>query len=371
MRTPTKTRDALSKVLPLRWSFGSKDRRKPAPAPESSAATSTPAPAELVEYLESGRRPRCTKDPIIALVSSPSGKEGPAGQQPPPPATSSSSGLSCVGRAEKPATPDFHRAPEGQRRQAPDKTGSLRRSGTNATKQQQQQQQREDGTLDRRSSRRSKQDQAKQSHDSQSRRGSSITGFHPSPSTHSSLNSSQQDSLGDTVEAAGDKSRRREESKTHDGLLSFLKGGFLKKDSMRRSRDSDWGRGSSDAGSRSLSKLSLSNGCPSGTTEGKSSSSAHSGRHNDELTNGKVVRDSRSCSALQDIKRSQSSSHIPSRSEQSLRRSASLHRNGLAAPSGPRSLAPDKASCSTLGRTQGRYSSTSLGRKRTVPESSF
>ena len=159
----------------------------------------------------------------------------------------------------------------------------------------------------------------------------------------------------------GDKGRRGEESKAHDGLLSFLKGGFLKKDSMRRSRDSDWGR-ASDAGSRSLSKLSLSNGGPNGTAEGKSGGSAR-GRHGDELANGKVVR-----SSMPDIKRSQSSSNIQSKADPSLRRTASLHRNGLsAAPA--RSLTADKASCGTLQRS--RYSSTSLGRKRTVPESSF
>ncbi|XP_048104530.1 ubiquitin carboxyl-terminal hydrolase 43a [Alosa alosa] len=136
MRTPTKARDTLSKVLPLRWSFGSKSRHKPAPGPEPAAQ----APAELVEYLESGRRPRCTKDPIVTLVGSPSGRDGPQGQL--PPATSSSSSLSCVGR-----TPDEQaghaKATEGQQRLSADKTGSLRRSSSERpTKQQQQQQQR-------------------------------------------------------------------------------------------------------------------------------------------------------------------------------------------------------------------------------------
>ncbi|CAM9300772.1 unnamed protein product, partial [Lampetra planeri] len=59
MRSPTKPKETLSKVLPLRWSFGGRGRIK------HSVHTH---PAELVEYLESGRRPRCTKDPIITLV---------------------------------------------------------------------------------------------------------------------------------------------------------------------------------------------------------------------------------------------------------------------------------------------------------------
>uniref|UniRef100_A0A3B4GYX8 ubiquitinyl hydrolase 1 n=1 Tax=Pundamilia nyererei TaxID=303518 RepID=A0A3B4GYX8_9CICH len=62
MRSPTKPKDTLNKVLPLRWSFGSRDRIK------HSAQTQS---GELVEYLESGRRPRCTKDPIITLVATP------------------------------------------------------------------------------------------------------------------------------------------------------------------------------------------------------------------------------------------------------------------------------------------------------------
>lgn len=355
MRMPSKTRDTLSKVLPLRWSFGSKSRRKPATAPLEAAA---PAPAELVEYLESGRRPRCTKDPIVTLMGSPSSREGPQGQQ--PPATSSSSSLSGVGR-ETEEKADPARAPEGQQRHGGDKKGTLRRSSTNVTKQQQQ---REDGTLGRRSGRMERKQEQGKSHDLHSRRGSN-TGVHPSTSTPAGLGSSQHKSRGGggdvEGEGEGDKGRRGEEFKNHDGLLSMLKGGLLKRNSMRRSRDSDWGKGS-EAASRSLSKLSLSNGGP-GTAEAKGSSSGGRGQHGDELANGKVSRGS-----MPDIKRSQSSSNIHSKADSSLRRTASLHRNGLsAAPS--RNLASDRASCGTLQRT--RYSSTSLGRKKTVPESSF
>ena len=106
MRTPTKTRDTLSKVLPLRWSFGSKDRRKPSdPLPDTG-----PAPAELVEYLESGRRPRCTKDSIVTLMAAPpGGKEAPIGQKAQRAqgvSSSSMAGLSCVGRSVE--EPDSH-----------------------------------------------------------------------------------------------------------------------------------------------------------------------------------------------------------------------------------------------------------------------
>ncbi|XP_023649213.1 ubiquitin carboxyl-terminal hydrolase 43-like isoform X2 [Paramormyrops kingsleyae] len=54
LRTPPKAREGLSKVLPLRWSLGSRGNRRP-------------CTGQLVEYLESGRRPRCTQEPIIPL----------------------------------------------------------------------------------------------------------------------------------------------------------------------------------------------------------------------------------------------------------------------------------------------------------------
>jgi len=71
MRSPTKTREALTKVLPLRWSLGAKERSGP--------AQQTPRPAQLVEYLESGRRPRCSREPIASLVATP-----PLAATPPP-----------------------------------------------------------------------------------------------------------------------------------------------------------------------------------------------------------------------------------------------------------------------------------------------
>lgn len=56
-RNMKKPKEALSKVTPLQWSFSSKDLLNT-------------QPGELVKYLESGRRPRCTKDPITKLVAS-------------------------------------------------------------------------------------------------------------------------------------------------------------------------------------------------------------------------------------------------------------------------------------------------------------
>ncbi|KAJ8363475.1 hypothetical protein SKAU_G00123060 [Synaphobranchus kaupii] len=349
MRTPTKTKDALSKVLPLRWSFGSKDRQKPAPAP-------APTPGELVEYLESGRRPRCTKDSIITLMTGPSEKEAPETRRPASVSSPSSSSLSCLGRSDG-EPHGSGRAPEGQYRQTSEKTGSLRRGSK----------QRDDGSLTRRTSKKNKQEQGKAG-DSQSRRSSGAglqPGSAPPPNSDSTLRRSKGHSgAGDRSSPPEEsKGKRGEEHKGHESLLSFLKPSFLKKDSQKKQREGEAGRPGEPA-KRSSSRLSLSNGALNGTVEGKVNGAprGRGSRCGEELANGRVAR------GAADIKRSQSSSSIPSKPDLTLRRTASLHKNGLSAPP-PRSLTTDKPSYGTLQRT--RYSTTSLGRKRAVPESSF
>ncbi|MBN3314179.1 UBP43 hydrolase, partial [Atractosteus spatula] len=292
MRTPTKTKEGISKVLPLRWSFGSKDRHKP-------------APGELVEYLESGRRPRCTKDSIVPLMTVPADGSGtPTGGRQPAPA-SPPSRVGCIGRPNG-ALPDSAKVPEGQSRQssAGDRGGTLSRGSK----------QKDDGTLTRRSS---------------------SGGAPPTPSTAppQGWDTTLKRSKG-SAGAGGeeeqqqplpgeDKARRSEDGRSHEG-----------------------GRGSETA--ISSSRLSLSNGALNGGAEGRVG-----GRHGRSAT---------------DIKRSQSSSNIQSKAELTLRRTASLHKSSLATPQ-PRGQASDRPSCATLQRT--RYSTTSLGRKKSVPESSF
>ncbi|XP_010871283.2 ubiquitin carboxyl-terminal hydrolase 43a isoform X2 [Esox lucius] len=373
MRTPTKPKETLTKVLPLRWSFGSKDRRNAAPAP-------VPSPVELVEYLESGRRPRCTKDSIVNLMTVPPGtKEAPESRPFQPRSAVSSPGvgssLSCMGQPKSP------KLAEGQRRPVPDKTGSLRRSSRG--------QQRDEAamssssssnTLTRRSSRKTKEEQGR-SQEAQSRRGSS-TGVPTSSSTPSFRDRDREGTLkrgakghadpppGDRLPPEGDKTRpgeKGEATSRNEGILSFFKSNFKRRESSRRS---DTGKVPDVNGSRSTSRLHLSNGAPGGgsaSEEPRPNGAPRTGGSaffGDELPNGKSRR-------AADMKRSQSSSNIPTREESSLRRTASLHRNGLShgvAPP-PRSLMAEKPSYGTLQRT--RYSTTSLGRKRTVPESTF
>uniref|UniRef100_A0A673KXQ6 ubiquitinyl hydrolase 1 n=1 Tax=Sinocyclocheilus rhinocerous TaxID=307959 RepID=A0A673KXQ6_9TELE len=328
MKSPTKT-----KMLPLRWSFGNKDRHKPAQAPGQ-------APAELVEYLESGRRPRCTKDPIVALMTRPFDKES-GKEEDTKKSTAKSSSHSSLG------PPEFLKIPRGQERSSSEKAMGQQPSSSSRP--------REDGTLTRRSSRKSKQDKSQS-------RNSSGTGIQSSSSGPSGWETAQRDDPGEERHHLEEKQRKGQETKHHDSVFAFLKGGFMKKDSLRRSRDSESVK-RGDAEVKSPSGVSLSNGTHKRTSEGKANSTNQvRSRLGDEFANGKVSRGS------SDIKRSQSSSNIQSKADLSLRRTASLHRNSTSAAQ-PQSIPMDRGSQNTLQRT--RYSTNSLGRKKAVPESSF
>ncbi|XP_026118786.1 ubiquitin carboxyl-terminal hydrolase 43a [Carassius auratus] len=321
MKSPTKT-----KMLPLRWSFGNKDRHKPAQVPGQ-------APAELVEYLESGRRPRCTKDPIVALMNRPSDKTS-GKEEVTKKSTAKSSSHSSLG------PPEFLKIPQGQEKSSSEK----------AMGQQPSSRPREDGTLTRRSNRKSKQDKSQS-------RNSSGTGIQSSSS-----GPSRWDDPGEERLHLEEKQRKGPETKHHDNVFAFLKGGFMKKDSLRRSRDSESVK-SGDTDLKSLSGVSLSNGTHKKISEGKANSTNQArSRLGDEFANGKVSRGS------SDIKRSQSSSNIQSKADLSLKRTASLHRNGTLAAQ-LQNVPMDRGSQNTLQRT--RYSTNSLGRKKAVPESSF
>lgn len=359
MRAPHKTKDTLSKVLPLRWSLGSKDRRKPEPAPPS---VQEPAPVELVQYLESGRRPRCTKDPIESLMTGPPiTREGAQGQAATSGRSSNAAAMSCLSKGED-LVSESPQVPQGQRRPS-EKTGSLRRSKKDVSRDEPTtiSSSYSSNTLTRR------RDSKKQSSskDSETRRSSAVQPSYSTPSLNDGTLGKSKSEKGDREKHnsnEGHSKAKGDVPKNQEGLLSFLKGNFLIKKDSKKSKDGDPGR-VEEGGRRTLSRLSLSNGVPGGGTvdKGRNSTPRVLG---EELANGKAGRTS-------DIKRSQSSSNIPTKAEQSVRRTASLHRNGMSAGHTPsRSQVTDhKSSYGTLQRT--RYSTTSLGRKRTVPESSF
>ncbi|XP_060882872.1 ubiquitin carboxyl-terminal hydrolase 43 isoform X1 [Labrus mixtus] len=353
MRSPSKAKEPLSKVLPLRWSFGSKDRIKP--------PTQRP-PGELVEYLESGRRPRCTKEPIVTLVATPpqrsaQGRGHEAGQDCSSPSGSS---LSCADRLSSDAgySPKI---PEGQSRPGERSINSLRG--------------REDGALRQRASKRTRQDQGR-TLELQLHRGALLMG-HVSHSAPPSRDSTLRRAKGgasrpqkDLVLQPEDR-RGGHEGRSHESLLSFFKPGFMRKDapgSPLRTHDTRRLNGHGHLGRlacSNLAKLSLSNGTlTTGAADNRKTCDVHN-CNKVQLVNGKAgLHDP------VDIKRAHSSSNIQTRLDLTFRRCASLQRNGdVVAPPPHRILLTDKPGYATLQRT--RYSTTSLGRNRPESQSRF
>ncbi|KAE8299990.1 Ubiquitin carboxyl-terminal hydrolase 43 [Larimichthys crocea] len=168
-------------------------------------------------------------------------------------------------------------------------------------------------TLTRRKEAR-KQSSSKASQDTETKRSSS-TGVQPSYSTPSLHDGTLRRQKGDRTDRehhgtheGNSKTKKAEVPKSHEGLFSFFKGNFLKKDKdSRKSREGASVKEGAEEGSRrTLSRLSLSNGAAggAGVEGGRSNGSSHLG---DELANGKVGR------SAADIKRSQSSSNIPTK----------------------------------------------------------
>ncbi|TSK87509.1 Ubiquitin carboxyl-terminal hydrolase 43 [Bagarius yarrelli] len=353
LRSPTKNKENLGKVLPLRWSFGSKDRKKDT----SVSQITTPRSEELVEYLESGRRPRCTKEPIVSLVASP----GESKAQPPvEDSLSSPSGSSGAERGSCRES-DSPQVPEGQSRPA------LERSATKS---------KDEGSLARRISKR-RQEQHGKSQDSQSHRELSSgvqTGMstaqrdgkdstlkrlrnQPAGATRTLSSQNQQDNVTGS---------RNEETQ---GIPAFLMAGNVRKDNHSkdiRAKEAGQGRTLTN---KSSNKPALINGTPNGLlVEERNGNSTHrssSARYyNKTLHNGRESHNG----GGGNIKRALSSSSLQSRLDLNLRRTVSLQRNGLLVPP-PKGQSADKQCYNTLQRN--KYSTTSLGRQKPVPESCF
>lgn len=358
LRSPTKNKENLSKVLPLRWSFGSKDRKKVSSVPQ----TTPPHPGELVEYLESGRRPRCTKEPIVGLVASPA--QGKA-QLPVEDSLSSPSGSSSFSGEQRGSyrEPDSPRVPEGQSRPASDRGITKGR---------------DEGLLARRTSKR-RQEQHGKTQDGQSRR-ESTAGLQPGTSTAQSTSESKDSTLNRLWnQPAGATRTLRSQNQPDDfagsrneetpGIPAFLMPSNVMKDKQSKdicAKEAGQGRTLTNKSSK---KLSVSNGTPNGlVVEEKRGNGTHrssSARYyNKTLITGKETHSG----GGGDIKRALSSSNLQSRLDLNLRRTVSLQRNGLLVPP-QKAHTTDKPSYNTLQRN--RYSTTSLGRQRPVPESCF
>uniref|UniRef100_A0A3P9I7X8 ubiquitinyl hydrolase 1 n=1 Tax=Oryzias latipes TaxID=8090 RepID=A0A3P9I7X8_ORYLA len=367
MRSPTTPKETLNKVLPLRWSFGSKDRIK------NSAQTQS---EELVEYLESGRRPRCTKDPIITLVATPPlrnahGRVLQVGQD-----CSSPSGSSLSGTDRLSADICYSpKIPEGQSRTCVDRLLSLRGAdgGQSAS--------REDDSLRQGPLKRLRPEQGRLL-DFQLHKGAILGGqmsYSAPPSRDSTLRRTkvqtggpprgQKDSLQAGLQPEDRKDQGGEEGSSQDNLLSYLKPVFMKKDVPRSPVKLQERRMNGHLGklaSSNSAKLSLSNGTlTAAALEDKRGGGIQS--YDSHLSRAPLLNGKAGSLDPVDIQRAHSSSSIQNKLDLTFRRCASLQRNGeVAAPPAHRLLLSDKPGSSPLQGT--RYSTTSLGRHRLVPE---
>ncbi|XP_072225033.1 ubiquitin carboxyl-terminal hydrolase 43 isoform X2 [Leuresthes tenuis] len=356
MRSPTKPKDTLNKVLPLRWSFGSKDRIRHSVQTQSG---------ELVEYLESGRRPRCTKDPIITLVATPpqrnaQGRVLEVGQDCSSPSGSS---LSCTDRLSS-DTCYSPKIPEGQSRPFVERNISQVRF-------------REDDSLRQVTFKTARPEQG-MAVDLQLQRGT-ILGGHIShsapPSRDSTLRRTkvqtggtsrgQKELLQMAIQPEDRRRQRGEEGRSQESLLSFFKPVFMKKDILRspvmeQDRRMNGHRQLGKLASGHLAKMSLSNGTLTAVAlEEKRGGVIHSCDNQNckiQLLNGRA----RNHDAVDvTLERAHSSSNIQTKLDLTFRRCASLQRNGdMAVPPSHRVLLSEKPGYATLQRT--RYSTTSL-----------
>lgn len=319
-------------------------------------------PGELVEYLESGRRPRCTKEPIVSLVASPAQGKAQVSVED---SLSSPSGSSSFSGAERGSCreSDSPRVPEGQSRPASVK-------GVTKGK--------DEGLLARRTSKR-RQDQHGKSKD-----GQSTAGLQTGTSTSQSFANSTSESKDSTLKRLWNQptgatrtlcSQNQQEDvpesrkEDNQGIPAFLMPANVIKDNQTKDIRAKEASQKRPLTNKSSNKLSMSNGTSNGlVVEEKRGNGTHrssSARYNNKtLITGRETQSG----GGGDIKRALSSSSLQSRLDLNLRRTVSLQRNGLLVPP-QKGQTTDKPSYNTLQRN--RYSTTSLGRQRPVPESCF
>ncbi|XP_069510673.1 ubiquitin carboxyl-terminal hydrolase 43 [Ambystoma mexicanum] len=354
----SKARPSLTKTMPLRWSFGSKER------PQCASG-------ELVEYLESGRRPRYTNESIIPLMTGGSGSESgliPKDSEPKPTATMKDQGAGTTGRAsgQLPAVDVTKVESKGSRTPAPEKSNTLKRN----TKP------KEDSAFQGRNSKAMPAQgaplskagepvQPKSNGSKPSTHGGVHLGQHVSPANSflkvmtRSGKKGENDERKSAKEGSSGRSKTPDGEKQHEGRFALLRNSFLRKDSKKPTGEE---RPNALGVSNGSSRTSLSNGTPTAPSDRRIHGTLPRG-FKESIPNGRLSR-----SELE-IKRSQSASNVQSKTDYSLKRSESLHKNGNTSHQQSRSTPTEKNSSGTLQRM--RYHTASLGRKKNVPESSF
>uniref|UniRef100_A0A8C4TF95 ubiquitinyl hydrolase 1 n=1 Tax=Erpetoichthys calabaricus TaxID=27687 RepID=A0A8C4TF95_ERPCA len=315
LKMPTKMKAGMTKSLPLRWSFGAKDQPKP-------------VPGELVEYLESGRRPRCTTDSIVPLMTLNNDESRIYAEELQPRSRSplKEPTISCLGKTSRETVLEDQKKMQLEN----EKRGSLKKNRKI----------KDNDTLTRRTSKKNKEGDLNTSSTGNGRKSSNSE----STLKKNKLGKGEWDDPNPPEVTKGKKS---EDGKPQEGKFTFFKNSFLRKNSKKPKEA---------VVSRSTEMIN-----------GPSMATLPNGGHS-KMPSGMLKNSSSAGHPVTDIKRSQSSSNIQSKTDSTLRRTASLHRNGLLHPP-PRAGCTEKVTYDTLQKM--RHSTASLNSKKSVPESSF
>ncbi|XP_062977595.1 ubiquitin carboxyl-terminal hydrolase 43 [Elgaria multicarinata webbii] len=324
--SPCKVKLGIPKPMPSRWSFTSKDW----PAEPSG---------ELVEYLESGRRPRFTNESIVPLMTKEGEDNGPSLARAKP-----NTSLTGMGTVES----------TGKEPTAMENTSTLKRAGKPKEDVGEQPRTPKKLVLSLGTVPPIKDEEPK---GKANVNGTLRTGTNLPPSSSQPKSRGVQDPKVMPCVAV----REPEGERQPEGKLAVFRVGFLRRDPKRHSESDRHGVMPPAIAS---SRASLSNGTLSSITESRANSAL--GRSSTEgLPNGRI------CRSELDIKRAQSSCSNKGRSDWLLNRSTSLSKahNSVSLQGCTPPLALEGVSCGTFQRA--RYHTASLGRRIAVPESSF
>ncbi|XP_054834235.1 ubiquitin carboxyl-terminal hydrolase 43 [Eublepharis macularius] len=314
--SPNKAKLGVPKPLPLRWSFNSKEW----PVEPSG---------ELVEYLESGRRPRFTNESIVPLMTKEGEDSGPSVTK-----AKLNPVLTGMGTIEK--TSKVSAAVEN--------TSTLKRAGKPKEDVSEQPRTPKKLVLSLSAVTPAKDEEPK---GKASINGTMRSGTNVPQSSYQSKSRGTQDQK--------DRDRESEGERQPEGKLAVFKAGFLRRDPKRHTESDRHGTLTQTVGS---SQASLPNGTLNSIMGSRASSAL--GRSSTEgLPNGRI------CRSELDIKRAQSSCSSKGKSDWILSRSTSLGKTNNSVPL----QGYTQPSCGTLQRS--RYHTASLGRRIAVPESSF
>ncbi|XP_040187050.1 ubiquitin carboxyl-terminal hydrolase 43 isoform X2 [Rana temporaria] len=308
LTSASKIKRSLSKAMPLRWSFGAKDKAKP-------------KTGELVEYLQSGRRPKYTNDSIVPLMTN---TDKPTSGPQPKANHVNTHGANEINSASGQSRPAKTDTSDGKLRD------KVSRQDSSAVTE------KGDGPFQ------------------SQHRTMGVDG--PAPFDSVEKGKANLGKKGDgnqrILTKDGNRPRTSDPGPQEEKSAKSRPTGLPKKESRRPS--------TSDNIKTDLHARTTRTSLPNGVVLDGRTSGTMPRRQKEDHTPSK---------AQMDIRRAHSSTNVQNKVEWTMKRSTSLYKNGSAPHQGARQAAAEKSSSGTLQRM--RYQTSSLGRNKSVPESSF